>query len=100
MLHARLVLQGMGPAFEIEVSQKVEDHLRIESVDPPLLSQGLTTRLSQVTLLHSWAWARAGTLPQTPAAPEEPANISEKLTASRGTTLRDAFGRKGKELVF
>lgn len=27
VLHAHLVLQGMGPAFKIEVSQKVKDCL-------------------------------------------------------------------------
>lgn len=44
VLCAHLVLQGMGPAFEIDLSQKVEVHLQTESVDPPLHSPGLTTR--------------------------------------------------------
>lgn len=44
VLRAFLVLQGMGPAFEIEVSQKAKVCLLIENVNPLLQSHSLNAR--------------------------------------------------------
>lgn len=92
-----LVLQGMGPAFESEVSQKVEDHLQIENVDPPLHSRGWTTRLSWVSLSGSQTRARAGTF-----SVQKDLQTSEKLVTVPGNCSEQekCLEVRGKRLCF
>lgn len=78
VLCVHLVLQGMGPASESRVSQKVED-------PPPLYPRGLTTRSSRASQLGGQAQAKAGTLPKPQQlCPGGLANILEKLVTVLG----------------